>query len=250
MLTKSTSAAATAALATLAVAGSTFAAAPLAQFSLVPGAGGPSLSYYDGTFSTPEGGYPTQFSFQAAGLPSDNLDATLTFTAMRSGVSSQSSGPGGVYDIQPLSGTFSFVYTGSTPLIVGSHSYATGTTLLAGSFADALLDALDYGSTGSLTDSRLGGGMLNLTSDISEIQFGYADEGFSIALNSLAYVTVSGADLSNFTANSAGNFASDIAIGGQVGGAVPEAGTWVLMTLGCGIAGARVRARRSRTVRS
>ena len=75
MLKKTTFAAATAALATFAVAGSALAASPLAQYSQAPGANGPSLSYTDGTFSTPAGGFATQFNFQAAGLPMQNLSA-------------------------------------------------------------------------------------------------------------------------------------------------------------------------------
>ncbi len=233
------------AIASLAICSSAFAA-PLAQYSQIPGDPGSSLTYTNGTLSTPTGGYATQFSFQAPGLPGGNLDANFVFQATGSGAAYQTSFMGEMFDVQPMTGTFSFTYTGSTPLTVGTHSYGTGTTLLAGTFTGSSLNGLDFGSTGSLTDSRLEGGYVNFTSGISQIQFGpTSDQGISLALNSIIpYLGLSGSNLTNFTATSVGNFAADVTIAG--GGGVPEAGTWVIMVLGFGVAGAQFRARRSK----
>ena len=235
------------AIATLAISSSAFADAALAQYSQIPGDPGSSLTYTNGTLSTPTGGYATQFSFQAPGLPGGNLDANFVFQATGSGAAYQTSFMGAMFDVQPMTGSFSFTYTGSTPLMVGTHSYGAGTTLLAGTFIGSSLNGLDSGSTGSLTDSRLEGGYVNFTSGISQIQFGPAsDEGLSLALNSIVpYLGLSGSNLTNFTATSVGTYAADVTIAGG-GGGVPEAGAWIIMVLGFGVAGAQFRAHRAK----
>lgn len=230
-------------------AGRAYAASPLAQYGQLPGDPGYSLSFANGTLSTPTGGYETQFSFMNSSLPGGNLDADFHFTATQSGGAYQTTFMGNTYDVLPVSGNFSFVYDGSTPLVVDGKSYGAGTTLLAGTFSGASLNGVDTGSTGSLTNSRLEGGNLNFTSGISAIQFGSTrDEGMSLALNSVTpFFGISGSTLAPFMATSTGTFAADVTIGG---GGVPEVGAWITMILGFGLAGATIRVRNARLLKA
>ncbi|HEX4181937.1 MAG TPA: PEPxxWA-CTERM sorting domain-containing protein [Caulobacteraceae bacterium] len=188
------------------------------------------------------------FSFLAPGLTTlANLPATFTLSATAPAVDPAVSALGQVAQ-QNLSGTFSFTYNGSTPLVVGSHTFTTGANLLSGTFSGAELVGPANGSTSSLQDAIFSGGSVSYASDFATFA-STGDKGFSLDLTSVLpfFGATPGNALNSFTAVSTGSFASDISSGGGAGG-VPEPMTWAMMLLGFG--GIGVAARRKRRLQA
>ena len=187
----------------------------------------------------------TFFSFLTPALSSlSNLSASFTLTATAPSGDPAVSGLGQTAE-QNLSGSFSFVYTGASPLVVGSHTFLTGANLLSGTFSGAEIIGPSDGSTGSVQDAILSGGSVSYTSDI--VQFSSTgDKGLSLALTSVLpfFGANPGNALSSFTAVSNGSFASELNGGG--GGGIPEPATWAAMLLGFGGIGLAARRARSR----
>jgi len=189
----------------------------------------------------------TYFSFLTPALSSlSDLQALFALTATAPAVDPAQTGFGQIAQ-QDLSGSFSFVYTGSAPLVVGTHTYVTGADLLTGTFTGAEIIGPNCGSTGSVEDAIFSGGTVTLTSDI--VKFSpVGDKALSVELTSvLPFLGANaGGSLGSFTAVSTGSFASDIAAGGG-GGGVPEPVTWAMMLLGFGGIGMAARRARRRS---
>jgi hypothetical protein len=186
----------------------------------------------------------TEFSFLTADLASlSNLPALFTLTATAPLSDPAVTGVGQVAE-QNLSGSFSFVYTGSTPLIVGSHTFTSGANLLSGTFSGATLVGPSNGSTSSFQDAIFSGGTVTFSSDVTSFA-ATGDKGLSLSLTSaLPFFGASPGDsVGSFSAVSTGSFASDLASSGG-GGGVPEPVTWALMLAGFGGIGAAIRRQR------
>jgi hypothetical protein len=151
---------------------------------------------------------------------------------------------------QNLSGAFSFTYTGSTPLTVGSHTYATGANLLSGTFSGATLVGPANGSTSSFQDAIFSGGTVTYASDIASFA-STGDKGLSLSLTSVLpfFGANPGDSLNSFTAVSTGSFASDLASTGG-GSGTPEPVTWALMLVGFGGIGTAIRRQRRKAAQA
>jgi len=206
-----------------------------------------SLSGTGGTLtSTGVGGSAdTIFSYLMPGLSS--LPALFTLTAAPATADDPAGTAFGDVFQQNLSGAFSFIYTGSTPFVVGAHTYDTGANLLSGTFSGAEIVGPNFGSTASVQDAVLSGGTVNYTSDV--IAFASTgDKGVSLELTSALpfFGATPGNSLSSFTAVSTGSFSADI---NSIGGAgVPEPATWAAMLVGFGALGAVARRNRAKGV--
>jgi len=185
----------------------------------------------------------TYFSFLTPALSSlADLPALFTLSASAPASDPAQTGLGQIAE-QNLSGTFSFIYTGSAPLVVGTHTYTTGANLLTGTFTGAEIIGPDFGSTGSVQDAIFSGGTVSFTSAIASFS-PIGDKALSVELTSvLPFLSANPTNaLSSFTAVSTGSFASDLATGGGAG--IPEPVTWATMLLGFG--GIGLAARRAR----
>ena len=132
-------------------------------------------------------------------------------------------------------GSFSFTYTGLTQTI-GAITINPGDNLLSGTFLGSVFTG--YGSSGSLDDSVLGGGLVSYSSHFLTFD-PLGDQGISLALTTVSpAVQVVGGQLTNFTAVSSGNFSAGIT------SAVPEPATWAMMLLGFGGLGLALRSQR------
>ncbi len=185
----------------------------------------------------------TYFSFLDPSLSAlSNLGANFTLTATGSASDPAQTLFGQI--VEPnLSGSFSFIYSGSAPLTVGSHTYTTGANLLSGTFSGAEIIGPAGGSTGSVQDAILSGGAITYSSDF--LQFSSTgDKGLSLELTSvLPSLNAFGGDsLNDFSGVSTGSFAADIS-GGGGGGGVPEPATWTMLLVGFGAIGASLRRR-------
>ena len=186
----------------------------------------------------------TYFSFLTPALSSlADLPALFTLSASAPASDPAQTGLGQIAE-QNLSGTFSFIYTGSAPLVVGTHTYTTGANLLTGTFTGAEIIGPNFGSTSSVQDAIVTGGTVSFTSDIANFS-PIGDKALSVELTSVLPLLSANPSnaLSSFTAVSTGSFASDLAAGGG-GGGVPEPVTWATMLLGFG--GIGLAARRAR----
>lgn len=189
--------------------------------------------------------FNTYFTFQNPSLASIvNVDTLFTLNGTTSSAATMS---GNTLTQPDVSGSFSFIYEGATPLVVGTHSYAAGTNLLSGTFSGANVSGQVGGSTGNLLDSIFGGGTVVFTSGIDPSQLQFAaggDKGLSLAFNALNHPLShsTGSSLNSFKATTAGNFAADLSVGGG-GGGVPEPATWALMLIGVGGIGTMLRRR-------
>jgi hypothetical protein len=189
----------------------------------------------------------TSFDFLTTGLSAlGNLPATFTLNATTASNDPAVTGLGQIAE-QNLSGTFSFIYSGLTPLIVGSHTFTTGANLLSGTFTGAEIVGPNNGSTGSIQDAILSGGTVTFTSAFEKFS-ATGDKGLSLELTSVLPFLGAAEDdaLNSFTAVSTGSFASDIASGGGAG--VPEPATWAVMLIGFGGIGAAIRRGRAKTL--
>ena len=190
------------------------------------------------------GAVAVQFNFLQAGLSAlGNLAASYAFdgTAAQGSAAQQVGG----FVIQPnIVGTFSFTYTGASPLVVGATQYLTGANLLTATvFNGAAEFGVRNGTSGSVSASTSAGSIIVYTSDFLDFS-GTVDRDFAINLTaeSSPFSAIAGQSVNSFTANSGGAFSSDPAP--IVHNGVPEPAGWALMITGFMGAGAALRRRR------
>ena len=174
------------------------------------------------------------FSFLNPGVSSlHGLDAVFTLTATSSQAATLSGA--GNLNQDNVNGTFSFIYSGAAPLVLGATTYLTGANLLSGVFSGANLVGPDGGGTISFQNSTLTGGLVTYTSDFETLTG--APRGFSLALTSVIpnLSATPGSSLNSFAGVSDGSFRAG----------VPEPATWAMMLIGIGGVGGLLRRRAS-----
>lgn len=188
----------------------------------------------------------TTFNFlQSAFNGIGNVNADFSLSAITHDQATNSAS--GITFEQPgFDGSFKFVYSGASDLVVAGITYHTGALLLQGVFENALLGGVNGGTSGSVIDSTQGsfGGAITYTSDFLSFQ-NNVNRDFSFSLTSVSPVfTNTAGDLASFRAVSTGSFSSDPLP--TVNSATPEASTWAMLLIGFGAIGGTVRSR-SRT---
>lgn len=175
-------------------------------------------------------------SLVAAGL--SNLSATMTLNLTQSGNSVLRAGS---FLIQNgYVGTFSFVYSGATPLVVGGKTYGAGANLLTGSIGGAGGGTVaGTGSSGGLSASSA----VTYSSDFLDFSNVLSND-LALSLTSIVPGLSAGANqsLNSFRASGTGSFSSDPAP--IPVGSVPEPATWAMLVLGFGLIGGHMRRRR------
>jgi PEP-CTERM motif len=182
-----------------------------------------------------------EFEFLNPGLTFlGDLPATLTI----SGLTTTPATTTGGFIVQPAinGGSFSFIYTGTTPLVVKGDTFTTGANLLSGTFADAAIGGATGAQSGVFLDDSNAMGTVTFTSDF--LTFDNSNKGFSVDLTSIVAPLHVGAGgfLDTFQTVSAGQFYGGATTGG---GGVPEPAASVLMIAGVGFMGASLRTRRT-----
>jgi hypothetical protein len=193
----------------------------------------------------------TVFTYKGTSLSTlGNLAATLSLNATETGAVALGPLALGTFD-----GTFAFTYSGATRT-AGGHTVHNGDDLLSGTFLGGVFTG--YGTSASLVDSILAGGLVSFNSDKFLTFDGLGDESMSLALNALTPpVRIVAGQLTNFAATSSGQFGADgvtltpattiarfSTAGPDIPAGVPEPATWSLMIGGFGLAGAALRRRR------
>jgi hypothetical protein len=176
------------------------------------------------TIGTPQ----VNFTFLESGL-SERADFKFTATAP-DGTPASMTGPSD-FQQDGLSGSFSFLSRNAFDF--NSTHYAAGSNLLSATFDDGSINST--ATSGSASDSTLGGHLINFTSSVIDTS-GFTAEDFSFSLTGArpSISAEAGQSLSNFTASSTGSFSS---------AAVPEPAAWALMLVGFGGMGAVLRRR-------
>jgi PEP-CTERM motif len=156
--------------------------------------------------------------------PLGNLSANFTLSATETGAVAF-----GPVSLATFDGSFAFTYTG-TNVTAGGVTVHTGDSLLSGIFLGSIFSG--YGSSASLVDSNLGGGLVSFANS-NLINFDpdpFADQGLSLSLTSVTPAPfIVGGQVSNFSAVSNGSFAANAV---PVTPGVPEPSTWAMMILG------------------
>lgn len=201
------------------------------------------------TVATPNavtpGSVGVSFNFLNAGLVAaglSNLSATFTMNLSQSGYAATQAGSFVVQD--GYTGSFSFIYSGLSPLVVGGQTFTTGANLLSGTIGSARGAVIGgSGTSGNLTSSTGPGRTVTFTSDFLDFTNVVAND-LSLSLTSITPSLAAGAgqSLNSFHASSTGSFSSDPAPVPVV--SVPEPATWGMMILGFGVVGAGLRRRR------
>jgi len=151
-----------------------------------------------------------------------------------------------------ISGSFSFTYTGLAPLVIGGNVYNFGANLLSGVFTGASI----IGSIGD-ANGGLGAADRPMTMMFNRVNFSSDVLTFANPSNDQLTLTIGagafpalgtpggleGLGLTSYRSAATGIFAATPTPEGP-GGGVPEPGTWALMILGFGGAGAMLRSRR------
>lgn len=148
---------------------------------------------------------------------------------------------GTTIDQTNIDGTFSFVYTGPTFLTVNNVLVQTGANLLSGSFTNATISGTKFASTATFGATAPAQGV-TFTSDF--VNFASA-QGQDINLDFINVLQPYG------TGANAGRALPDFRaeVGGQFSlTSIPEPGTWALMIMGFGGAGAMLRSNRRRAL--
>ena len=145
-----------------------------------------------------------------------------------------------------VSGSFSFIYSGTSPLVVGGVTYLTGANLLSATFTNAAIFGQNGATSGSLSGSTEASSLITYTSDF--LNFGATlAQDFSVGLTSMTPTltrTNANASLTTFKASSGGAFSTDPA---PIVSAIPEPDAWALLLVGFGLVGLQVRRRNSMT---
>lgn len=199
------------------------------------------------------GSVATRFRFESprAGNRMDVLAAlgqlSASFTFNVTAASGNAAGQFGGYAIQPLTGgSFSFIYTGLTPLVVAHTTYTTGANLLTATFISGggIAGSL-RGSSGSVNASTTAGDTITYTSDFLNFS-STLDQDFALSLSSITppLAFTRGQSLNTFFATATGSFSTDpVPLPTAV---IPEPATWGLLVVGFGLVGLQGR-RRSRS---
>lgn len=141
-----------------------------------------------------------------------------------------------------LVGTFAYIYTGpdvNYSWFGNARTLRTGDTILSAEFNGSWLQGMGSAGSADLSTADTAGSVTNVQSDI--FSFGNTtDFDFSFTLTNGNFSNPgAGKSFGNFTAGSSGSFAA---------GVIPEPGTWALMIMGFGGAGAMLRSRRKTLV--
>jgi hypothetical protein len=168
--------------------------------------------------------------FMANFIPADfTLNASST-----SGPATQ--GAGSIWTQTGLNGSFAFTYNGANQ-VFGGKLITTGSNLLSGTFTNGWIQG--NGTSGSTNISLGNGGSACFTSAYVAIGCGPTarnEYSFSLAGAQPGFGAVANSGLTSFVASGSGTFS------------VPEPGTWALMIMGFGGAGAMLRSRRRANV--
>ena len=199
------------------------------------------------------GSVATRFRFESPN-PGNRMDIlaalgqlSASFTLNVTAADGSVAGAFGRNLYQPLtSGTFSFIYTGLTPLVVAHTTYRTGANLLSAIvISHGGITGTLRGSSGSVNVSTTAGDSITYTSDF--LNFGSTvDQDFAVSLSSATppLGVVGGQSLNTFFATAAGTFSTDpVPLPTAV---IPEPATWGLLVVGFGLVGLQGR-RRSRS---
>jgi hypothetical protein len=210
-----------------------------------PGGTSPSAVFY--TIATPNStahaAVPVSFSFINTG---PILGAAVTNVTALFDLSGSTLGPAYLDPFshklqQYVTGAFSYVST--TPITVGTTTYAAGSTLLAGTFSDAVLSGkTSIGGLSADNDTTYGPDTLTFTSDFLAFQ-PTAALGLSYTLASIFPSPIADAipgtySLKSFRTDVGAQFTADpapLVLG------IPEPASWALMMVGFGLAGASIR---------
>jgi hypothetical protein len=196
------------------------------------------------TGNTP-GAVSVNFSFLSDRLANVGQLAT-DFTMDLVAASGNAAFNAGGYLVQGgLTGSFSFIYTGSG-FTIGDTFYGKGTNLLSGTLGGTTIGGAANASSGGVSASSSNGSPISYTSDVLSFTQG-SNYDFALSLtqiNDLLNRPNANSSLRNFRAASTGSFSSDpqpaiIAL------PVPEAATWAFMLVGFGVIGSALRVRRS-----
>jgi len=147
---------------------------------------------------------PVDFQYQVPSL--------LGFGVLRSNMTLSATETGAVafgpIALASFDGSFSIDYAGATKT-VGGITVTTGESLLSGTFLGSV--ASFYGSTGTLQDSILAGGLVQFNNNPLLTFSPIADQGFSFSLTGVNPTTsVVAGKLTPFVGVSQGQFAADV----------------------------------------
>jgi tryptophan-rich sensory protein len=194
--------------------------------------------------STTVGAVASKFTFLNTALyVLGALDASYTFDATANPGSVAQKAGGFVY--QPImSGTFSFIYTGTTDLHVNRAVYHTGANLLSATFASGTIAGQIGATSGSANASTsVDGETIAYTSDFIDFTRTF-DQDLSISLSSItrSLAAVSYQALRSFATTTTGSFSTDPLP--VLTSATPEPASWALLVAGFGLVGVARRGRR------
>ncbi len=189
------------------------------------------------------GGANTQFSFYDALLPSFTNLATK-FTASGTVTNAPASFDGTTYTQTGLNGSFSFVYSGANTTLDGYNLVSNSTVLFSGTYNNAWIQG--SGAEGGLAVVLNNGGNATFSSGIINLaSFNPALHSFSINLGNVSPNLGFVGQLGNANPGANALVSFRARAGGAFTASIPEPGTWALMILGFGGAGAMLRRRRS-----
>jgi hypothetical protein len=194
------------------------------------GAGGTLTGSALGNAANPFLGNTLAFNFLPLAVDGP-LAADFSFSGTSTGGPAVFSGA--TWEQRGLDGSFSFTYVGPTFVATSGTTYTTGSNLLSGTFTNAWIQG--GGSSGSTNVTMGNGGSACFTSDYFSVGCGVGSRNefaFNLLNAQPGFGAQPGKGLNNFTADGNGIFS------------VPEPGTWALMILGFGSAGAMIRSRR------